>query len=42
MYHGPAENEHSQKDVTDFYAEFHFLLKTVSSEESTVAWKEPR
>ena len=42
MYHGHAENEHSQKDVTDFYAKFLFLFKTASSEESTMAWKEPR
>ena len=42
MYHGHAENEHSQKDATDFYAKFHFFFKKASSEESTMAWKKPR
>ena len=37
MYHGHAENEHSQKDAADFYAKFHFLFKKASSEESTMA-----
>ena len=37
IYHGPAENDHSQKNVTDFYAKFHFPFKTASSEESTMA-----
>ena len=27
MYHGHAENEYSQKDVTDFYAKFHFSVR---------------